>query len=178
MTDYVPFTSDEYQPDAPATALHFSRWFQNWIAGFEGAAGAPRLARKAMTSLYLGAGRVAGTSGDLTLTGLAGVAVLDCSLSVVCTPGHQLFVAFSADNGATWGANQFLINAGGVTVSFRGRLMLNLTSGAFVIEAGEALALLTGTLTVPGGCNAVRIKNEHSTGSFSCMAFAAGGVVD
>lgn len=43
MTDYVPYTPAEYAPDAPATALHFQRWFENWIAGFEGAAGAPRL---------------------------------------------------------------------------------------------------------------------------------------
>jgi hypothetical protein len=42
MTDYVPYTPDEYAPDAPGTALHFQRWFENWIAGFEGASGAPR----------------------------------------------------------------------------------------------------------------------------------------
>ena len=43
MTDYVPYTPDEYAPDAPATALHFQRWFENWIAGFQGAPGAPRI---------------------------------------------------------------------------------------------------------------------------------------
>jgi len=43
MTDYVPYTPDEYAPDAPATALHFQRWFENWIAALEGAPGAPRL---------------------------------------------------------------------------------------------------------------------------------------
>lgn len=25
MTDYIPFTADEYAPDAPATALHFEK---------------------------------------------------------------------------------------------------------------------------------------------------------
>lgn len=43
MTDYQAYTPSEYAPDAPATALHFQRWFENWIAGFEGAVGAPRL---------------------------------------------------------------------------------------------------------------------------------------
>lgn len=43
MTDYLPYTSGEYAVDAPATALHFERWFRNWEAGFEGAAGAPRI---------------------------------------------------------------------------------------------------------------------------------------
>ena len=105
--------------------------------------------------------------------------MLDCSLSVTCGSGNQLYLAYSADNGATWGSNQFLINAGATAIAFTGgRMMLDLTSGAFVIERGNGSELLTGTLTVPTGCNAIRIKNQHSSGSFSCMAFAAGGVVD
>lgn len=36
MTDFVPFTPDEYAPDAPGTALHFQRWFENPIAIAEG----------------------------------------------------------------------------------------------------------------------------------------------
>lgn len=54
MTDFVPFTSDEYAPDAPGTSLHFERWFRNWIAGFEGAAGAPRLDLAAINRLTVG----------------------------------------------------------------------------------------------------------------------------
>jgi hypothetical protein len=54
MTDYVPYTPDEYAPDAPGTALHFQRWFENWIAGFEGAAGAPRLVLAALERLVPG----------------------------------------------------------------------------------------------------------------------------
>ncbi len=54
MTDYIPFTTDEYAPDAPATALHFERWFRNWIAAFEGASGAPRIAIGALERLNPG----------------------------------------------------------------------------------------------------------------------------
>lgn len=43
MTDYLPYVGSEYAVDAPATALHFERWFRNWEAGFEGAPGAPKL---------------------------------------------------------------------------------------------------------------------------------------
>lgn len=54
MTDYVPYTPDEYAPDAPGTALHFQRWFENWIAGFEGAPGAPRLDLGALARIVPG----------------------------------------------------------------------------------------------------------------------------
>lgn len=45
MTDYTPYTVAEYGPDAPGTASHFRRWFQNWEAGAEGAPGAPVIAQ-------------------------------------------------------------------------------------------------------------------------------------
>lgn len=54
MPDYIPYTSDEYQVEAPATALHFARWFQNWEAGFQGATGAPRLSGNAVATLENG----------------------------------------------------------------------------------------------------------------------------
>jgi hypothetical protein len=54
MTDFVPYTPAEYAVDAPATALHFQRWFENWIAGFEGAAGAARLRIGALQRLTAG----------------------------------------------------------------------------------------------------------------------------
>ncbi|AWB48882.1 hypothetical protein HYN69_10545 [Gemmobacter aquarius] len=58
MTDYLTYTPAEYAPDAPATALHFQRWFENWRAGFEGAAGAPRLQDAALdTGASTAAGR-------------------------------------------------------------------------------------------------------------------------
>lgn len=56
MTDYLPYTTGEYAVDAPATALHFERWFRNWEAGFEGAAGAPRLLDAALGTTVTAAG--------------------------------------------------------------------------------------------------------------------------
>lgn len=43
MAVYTGYTAAEYAPDAPATSDHFKRWFENWEAGFQGAAGAPKL---------------------------------------------------------------------------------------------------------------------------------------
>lgn len=52
--DYIPYTLLEYAVDAPASALHFQRWFQNWEAGFGGAAGAPRLSVGSLQRLTAG----------------------------------------------------------------------------------------------------------------------------
>jgi hypothetical protein len=54
LTDYLPYTAPEYAVDAPATALHFERWFRNWEAGFEGALGAPKLDLGALARLEPG----------------------------------------------------------------------------------------------------------------------------
>lgn len=68
MTDFLPYTPDEYEPEAPATALHFQRWFENWIAGFEGAAGAPRLMLAALPELVAGTINRANGPGGTTLS--------------------------------------------------------------------------------------------------------------
>ena len=71
MTDFVAYTAAEYAPDAPGTALHFQRWFQNWEAGFQGAVGAERLRIGALQRLNPGAAiRV---RRDGTLTAAAGL---------------------------------------------------------------------------------------------------------
>lgn len=43
MTDYTAITEAETNPGAPAKSSLWKRWAKNWIAGFEGALGAPRL---------------------------------------------------------------------------------------------------------------------------------------
>lgn len=54
VPDYIPYTPDEFAIDAPATALHFARWFENWLAGFGGALDAPRLWLPALERLAPG----------------------------------------------------------------------------------------------------------------------------
>lgn len=143
-----------------------------------GAPGAPRIARRALTSLYLGAGQGTGTGSSFVLTNLEDIGVMDCTIDFSVGSGHQIIIEASTDNGSTWGTVQYLVNAGVSIISGNGRMMLNLQTGAFAIQRGAQNALLTGTLTMPSGCNAIRIRPEHSSVSFSIMAWAAGGIAD
>lgn len=43
MTDYIGIVETETNPGAPSKSSLWKRWSKNWIAGFEGAPGAPRL---------------------------------------------------------------------------------------------------------------------------------------
>lgn len=53
-TDWGYWTPEEYQVGAPATALHFERWFRNVVAAFQGATGAQRLHLGALERLNAG----------------------------------------------------------------------------------------------------------------------------
>jgi hypothetical protein len=113
MTDYVPYTPDEYAPDAPGTALHFQRWFENWIAGFEGAPGAPRLRQASLNRL------TAGDDVRAVVTGTAGNAGSG-SLTVAARVGISQFGTFRAVlsfSGTSFSAGQNRVRRirGGVT---------------------------------------------------------------
>lgn len=127
MTDYVPYTPDEYAPDAPGTALHFQRWFENWIAGFEGAPGAPRLLGNAHPTFAAGAVQLLNLNGTNT--------VWSRSYSA---PGSATGVAYGED--MTFNP----MKAGGLRVSIE---MQN-TSGRFrVLKNGSVLTTISGTGT-------------------------------
>jgi hypothetical protein len=167
---YRAIAGTETDPDAALLSMLMKALAANPIAIAEGAPGAPRIAHRALTSLYLGAGQGTGTGSSFVLTDLEDVSVMDCSLDFTVTSGHQIIIEASTNNGSSWGTAQYLINAGVSTISGNGRMMLN--------QRGAANALLTGTLTMPSGCNAIRIRPEHSSVSFSIMAWAAGGIID
>lgn len=100
MPEYIPYTTDEYQPEAPATALHFARWFQNWEAGFEGASGAPKLQPKGLNRRPI----ISGAFGAAqTFTGLAGFGGIE-ALIFATSGANAVYVEFqySTDNGSTW----------------------------------------------------------------------------
>ena len=54
MTDYVAITETETNPGAPSRSSLWKRWAKNWIAGFEGAALAPRLWLRAIEKVAAG----------------------------------------------------------------------------------------------------------------------------
>ncbi|NBZ87916.1 hypothetical protein [Stagnihabitans tardus] len=55
MTDYSAIAETETDPGAPSKSSLWKRWAKNWIAGFEGAAGAPRLMGEAIATAANGA---------------------------------------------------------------------------------------------------------------------------
>lgn len=55
MTDYNAIAETETDPGAPSKSSLWKRWAKNWIAGFEGAAGAPRLRGEAIATAANGA---------------------------------------------------------------------------------------------------------------------------
>lgn len=73
MTDYLAITEAETNPKAPATSSLWKRWTKNWIAGFEGAAGAPRLKYGAIDAWFSTAGEVGSLAFLVTTAGSVGV---------------------------------------------------------------------------------------------------------
>lgn len=56
MTDYSAILESETDPGAASKSSLWKRWAKNWIAGFEGAVGAPRLQDAALDSTVTAAG--------------------------------------------------------------------------------------------------------------------------
>lgn len=103
MAVYTGYTAAEYAPDAPATSDHFKRWFENWEAGFQGAAGAPALLDAALDTTATNVGRdwvlnrtalasagAVGTYGYFRCTNTASVGFGSTVAGSTLTPvGHQ-----------------------------------------------------------------------------------------
>lgn len=134
MTDYIPFTTDEYAPDAPATALHFERWFRNWIAGFEGAAGAPKVAGEAL-NLGLSSIAVPGV-----ITGIGSrikTLVLKIGIGGTSPSGSSTTISaqvrVSSNGGSTWSGYYTvatrIISSGTQSATIVSDVFLNLKTG-------------------------------------------------
>lgn len=183
MTDYLGYTADEYAPDAPATSLHFRRWFENWIAAFEAAPGAPRIEPRALKNPVLGSGQFNG-GAPLAFIGLNGVGALSGAYLVYNNSGSTASaatLAFSNDNGATWGAAQNLFTAGTDGSVYHLHLALNIVTGAFtlagarIIASAQQMYLNTATLTVPTNCNGVRFGGAAASLNGNVALQIAGG---
>lgn len=139
-----------------------------------GAPGAPRIAHRALTSLYLGGSNGSGSGYSFTLTDIEDLSVIDIQIDWTLDHGDQIVFQASTNGGSTWGAQQNIIATAG-TGSSR-RMMLNLVTGAWRVTPN-----LSGTLTIPSGCNAIRIKPDSGAGgstTLAVMAWAAGGIID
>lgn len=171
MTDYIAFTADEYAPDAPATALHFERWFRNWIAGFEGAAGAPRIAGAAMKATSSGtvdlrdclpwgsesiSSNTTGTVKKQILPSAA-TALVDCTVRVLIS------ISVSSGGGAATGGARVLKN--GTAVQTYSGSQTNVSVDVSLV-AGDVLAVEAtatgGSTGQTGSCTMSKCKYQVS----------------
>lgn len=145
----------------------------NPIAISEGAPGAPRIAHRALTSLYLGGSNGSGSGYSFTLTGTENLGVINGEIDWALIPGDQIVLQASTDGGSTWGSQQVMLSTGPGTSR---RMMINLLTGAWRVHPN-----LSGTFAIPSGCNAIRLKPDSgASGSttLAVMAWAAGGIID
>lgn len=100
MTDYLPYTEEEYAVGAPATSLHFERWFRNPDAIAEGAPGAPKVQGQALKTLLVQA-----ATSQFIVTDLERVSTLLVGgLLWGGASGNSITVNLSSNGGATWGS--------------------------------------------------------------------------
>lgn len=104
MTDYVEITDTQVDPDAPLTSQLAYQWRDNWIAGFEGAAGAPRLAIKPIAATNTTATAIPGGYSGFS-------AIINYTLITSIAGSATLKLQFSGD-GSTWPASLTLVSVG------------------------------------------------------------------
>lgn len=187
MPAYIPITELETDPGAPGTSELWKKWRDNPIAIAEGATSAPRVQGIALGGISMGAVSVTGTGGQ-GWTDCDGMGLIYMPFVINAPSARTLRVRFSSNNGATYGARQNLISAGGSSgansVSF-GSLRLNLQTGVFYatqtyVQNDSAPAANAygggGTVTVPSNTNAFQFSWNLSgpTGSFD--AYCLGGI--
>lgn len=174
MTDYVGYTPPEYAPDAPATALHFQRWFENWIAGFEGAPGAPKL-QPAALGIWM-----ADFAINTTYAGISGLSVRVKKIlfevganmlntSVTTNGSVTLQMRVSTDNGATWGSNVNIGNSRSLGQGANSYDDQELAAGSILVDretgAWRSTILGGGSGTVTAAFNAIQFRMLVNSGA-------------
>lgn len=145
----------------------------NPIAIAQGTSGAPRIAPRALETLYLGGSNGIGSGYAFTILNADSIGVIDAQINWATGAGDQIVFQASTNGGSTWGTQQAIMNS---SLNGSGRMMVNLLTGAWRIHAAS---VYSGTLTIPSGCNAVRFKPDAGAGggtTLAMMAFVAAGI--
>lgn len=157
---------------------------ENVDAVSEGALNAPRVQGKALGSVFIGQGD-SGGSTEVSFTNLDAMErlLVDVSYANKSSASNPIQVAFSNNNGSSYGSYQTVLT-GGQAGFGTFRLSLNLRTG---VCSGHGVAGSTGTvaysfsasslpLTVPSGCNAIRLRVNNSGGNQAFSAWCLGGL--
>lgn len=148
-TDWGDWTTGEYEVGAPATSLHFERWFRNPVALAQGADGAPKNLGKSMD---IDIGNLTGVTAIVDLDDAAKVLLVataqhDTAISITPVPsiGYQL----SSSNGSTWGP--VVVIASGKYLASGSDTNSGVAAGARIIDmTGMNAIRLSGTGTLSG----------------------------
>ena len=172
-TDWLDWTTAEYEVGAPATSLSFERWFRNPVAMGQGAPGAPKVSGIALDNVYLGfMSGLGGVGIPMVKTDLDRVKTLQMDVTVGSSSTWNFQLGFSTNNGASWGSYQNLGPTGNASITkFLMRVIIDLITGdtsyTGIIGAGPGAA--NTTLTVPSGCNAIRLTTTGTDPAISCQ---------
>lgn len=190
MTAYTTVPNSDIDQDSPVSQPLMQALRDNPLAMFEGASGAPRLARQALGGLFVG--DIASTT--TTWAGLTGLgAFTEINLQFSSGPAgssiaaHGVQIRFTSDGGSTWGATQTLITHTPSIQSAQsliGSATINLQTGARSAQAlytdvgstttTVSSVLSNAALTVPANCNGFQIRGILSS-TTSAQAFVFGG---
>lgn len=170
-TDWLDWTTAEYDVGAPATSLSFERWFRNPVALAQGAPGAPRVQGVALGNVVVYAGLV--TTTPIAFTGLDGIKklVFDIAATSIAST-DTLSIELSADGGATWTAPRGLAGAD-VGITQISRATVDCETGQAVVLSSASGAFVD-TITVPSNVNAFRISTLGS-GTVHAIVSVMGG---
>lgn len=172
-TDWLDWTTAEYEVGAPATSLSFERWFRNPVAIAQGATGAPKVSGIALDNVYIGFGTGGGGVGIPVIeTDLDRVKTLQMDVTVGSSSTWNFQLGFSDNNGASWGSYQNLGPTGNASgVKFLMRVIIDLITGvtSYTGIIGAAPGGGNQTLTVPSGCNAIRLSATGTLPAISCQ---------
>lgn len=184
MATYRGIASGETDPLAPLVAALFKALEMNPRAIAEGATGAPRVLGKALGATFLGYQAVSSTT-PAVWTGLADMETISVEGSYgPWNSASTIQIAFSADNGATYGSYQNVFsNPAAATAGGMFGLRVNLRTGAvdgYISACAAGATPATGgantTLTVPASCNAFRIRNSSGAFNLNAVAWCLGGL--
>lgn len=117
MTDFIAITEAETNPGAPSKSSLWKRWAKNWIAGFEGAPGAPRLKFEAVDTWLTTPGAVGSLAFLGQVTGgaaiVAGSDYAGSNLGYAGTNDNGIMQVGPALTGTTWRALGAFSSGGG-----------------------------------------------------------------
>ena len=128
-TDWLNWTTAEYDVGAPATSLSFERWFRNPVALAQGAPGAPRVMPLAIDN-FLGRITLDTSTTPEAITGIDPETVISAVGNFANGTGDhgRIEVSVSTDGGSSWGG-WVSLSEGYESTSYPVHIVVNMKNG-------------------------------------------------